>query len=68
MDALGAFRPQTTTEVKVTNSKDDRATTRNVAVINKAFARRFFKNENPLGKHFGPNKIQYATKYEIVGR
>ena len=29
--------------------------------------RRFFKNENPLGKHFGPDKIQYATKYEIVG-
>ena len=33
--------------------KDDKATTRPVAVINEAFARRFFKNENPLGKQFG---------------
>jgi hypothetical protein len=46
---------------------DDNATTRPVAVINEAFARRFFKNENPLGKHFGPDKIQYASRYEIVG-
>src|SRR6202167_112045 len=48
-------------------SDDDTATTRSVAVVNEAFARRFFKNENPLGKHFGPDKIQYASKYEIVG-
>jgi hypothetical protein len=38
--------------------EDDKATTRPVAVINEAFARRFFKNEKPLGKHFGPDKIQ----------
>ena len=36
-------------------TEDDTATTRPVAVINEAFARRFFKNENPLGKHFGPD-------------
>jgi hypothetical protein len=48
-------------------TEDDTATTRPVAVINEAFARRFFKNENPLGKHFGPDKIQYASKDEIVG-
>jgi len=36
-------------------------------VINEAFARRFCKNENPLGKHFGPDKIQYVSRYEIVG-
>jgi hypothetical protein len=33
------------TEVKkVTNSEEDTATTRTVAVVNEAFARRFFKN------------------------
>src|ERR1700678_231905 len=48
-------------------TEDDTAPTRTVAVVNEAFARRFFKNENPLGKHFGPDKIQYASKYEIVG-
>jgi predicted permease len=45
----------------------DTATTRNVAVINEAFARRFFKDQNPIGQHFGPDKIKYASIYEIVG-
>jgi len=45
----------------------DTATTRSVAVINEAFARRFFKNQNPIGQHFGPDKIKYSATYEIVG-
>ncbi len=48
-------------------TEDDTATTRKVAVINEAFAKRFFKNENPIGQHFGPDKIKYAGTYEIVG-
>jgi predicted permease len=48
-------------------TEDDTATTRKVAVINEAFAKRFFKNQNPLGEHFGPDKIKYASTYEIVG-
>jgi putative ABC transport system permease protein len=48
-------------------SDEDTATTRVVAVVNEAFARRFFKGENPIGKHFGPGKIKYAGNYEIVG-
>jgi predicted permease len=48
-------------------SEDDTASTRKVAVINEAFAKRFFKGQNPIGQHFGPDKIQYASKYEIVG-
>jgi putative ABC transport system permease protein len=48
-------------------TEDDTATTRKVAVINEAFAKRFFKDKNPIGEHFGPNKIKYATTYEIVG-
>ncbi len=46
---------------------DDTATTRKVAIINEAFARRFFKNQNPVGQHFGPDKIKYSSTYEIVG-
>jgi predicted permease len=46
---------------------DDTATTRKVAVINEAFAKRFFKNQNPIGQHFGIDKIQYSATFEIVG-
>jgi putative ABC transport system permease protein len=48
-------------------TEDDTASTRNVAVINEAFARKFFKGQNPIGRHFGPDQIKYASKYEIVG-
>ncbi|MGH9643842.1 MAG: ABC transporter permease [Terriglobales bacterium] len=48
-------------------TEEDTATTRNVAVVNEAFAKRFFKDQNPIGQHFGPDKIQYSTTYEIVG-
>lgn len=48
-------------------TEDDTASTRKVAVINEAFAKRFFKGQNPIGQHFGPDKIQYASKYEVVG-
>jgi predicted permease len=48
-------------------TEDDTATTRKVAVVNEAFAKRFFKDKDPIGEHFGPNKIKYASTYEIVG-
>jgi predicted permease len=48
-------------------TEDDTATTRNVAVINEAFAKRFFKNQSPIGQHFGIDRIKYAGTYEIVG-
>jgi predicted permease len=48
-------------------SEEDTSTTRKVAVINEAFAKRFFKNQNPLGQHFGIDKIKYAGTLEIVG-
>jgi predicted permease len=48
-------------------TEEDTAATRNVAVVNEAFAKKFFKNENPIGQHFGPDKIKYAGTYEIVG-
>lgn len=48
-------------------AEQDTATTRPVAVVNEAFVRRFFKDQNPIGQHFGMNRIQYANTYEIVG-
>jgi putative ABC transport system permease protein len=46
---------------------EDTAATRQVAVINEAFAKRFFKDQNPIGQHFGPDLSKYASAYEIVG-
>jgi hypothetical protein len=34
--------------------EEDNSTTRPVAVINEAFARKFFGKQNPIGQHFGP--------------
>ncbi len=48
-------------------TEDDTATTRKVAVINEAFAKRFFKDKNPIGEHFGMDKIQYSNTFEIIG-
>ncbi len=48
-------------------TNDDTAATRDVAVVNEAFVKKFFKNQNPIGQHFGPDKIKYSATYEIVG-
>jgi putative ABC transport system permease protein len=48
-------------------TEDDTASTRNIAVINEAFAKKFFKDQNPIGQHFGIDRIKYSSSYEIVG-
>jgi predicted permease len=51
-----------------TITEQDTATTRNVAVVDEAFVRKFFKKgEEPIGSHFGLNKAQYSGTFEIVG-
>jgi len=45
----------------------DTATSRMVAVVNQAFVKRFFPNEDPIGRHFGTFDQKYAADYEIVG-
>jgi len=45
----------------------DTATAQKVAVVNEAFARKFFPNEDPIGKHFGKDDPSHAGDYEIVG-
>jgi predicted permease len=48
-------------------SEEDTGTTRNVAVVNEAFAKRFFTGQDPVGRHFGLDMPEYSTAYEIVG-
>jgi predicted permease len=51
-----------------TITDQDTATTRNIAVVDEAFVRKFFKKgEEPIGTHFGLNKAQYSDTFEIVG-
>jgi predicted permease len=38
-----------------------------VAVINETFARRFFPDEDPIGKRFGMGDVSHSADYEIVG-
>jgi len=48
-------------------SAQDTANSVHVAVVNEAFARKFFKNEDPIGRHFGQLGIGSERQYEIVG-
>ena len=51
-----------------TISASDTASTRNVAVVDETFVKRFFKaSEEPLGSHFGLDLPQYGATFEIVG-
>ncbi len=45
----------------------DTATSRMVAVVNQAFVKKFFPNEDPIGHHFGVFEQKYASNFEIVG-
>jgi predicted permease len=49
-------------------TEQDTATTQNIAVVNEAFVKRFFKpGEEPLGAHFGLDLPKYSNTFEIVG-
>jgi predicted permease len=48
-------------------TEQDTATSRMVAVVNQAFVKKFFPNEDPIGHHFGTSDQKYASDYEIVG-
>lgn len=48
-------------------TEHDTATSRMVAVVNQAFVKKFFPNEDPIGRHFGVFDQRYASDFEIVG-
>jgi macrolide transport system ATP-binding/permease protein len=45
----------------------DTPSSRRIAVVNDALARKFFPNENPIGKYLGFNGVSHSGDYEIVG-
>jgi predicted permease len=45
----------------------DTATSPQVAVVNQTFVKRFFPNEDPLGRRFGIDFQRYSGSFEIVG-
>ena len=57
----------TPTVVWRANTARDTATSRYVAIINEAFARKFFKGEDPIGRVFGQHGVGSEREYEIVG-
>ncbi len=48
-------------------SRDDTATSQHVAVINEAFAHKFFNHEHPIGKYFAQIGMGTSHEYEVVG-
>jgi len=47
--------------------EEDTPSSRQVAVVNEAFVRKFFAKEDPMGKHFGFGDARNAGDFEIVG-
>jgi len=48
-------------------SESDTAGSQFVAVVNQAFAKKYFPNEDPVGRHFGVYDREDFGAYEIVG-
>ena len=48
-------------------SGEDTSASRQVVVVNEAFARKFFKNEDPIGMHFGNSGPGSSGQFEVVG-
>jgi macrolide transport system ATP-binding/permease protein len=48
-------------------TEQDTAATPLVAVVNQAFVKKFYPNEDPIGKHFGIDDPKYSGSFQIVG-
>jgi predicted permease len=47
--------------------EQDTATSEHVAVVDQAFVKRYFPDQDPLGKHFGQSMPGHSGDYKIVG-
>ena len=47
--------------------EEDKPNARPVAVVNQAFARKYFGSEEPIGKHLGLGGPERSGDYEIIG-
>jgi macrolide transport system ATP-binding/permease protein len=45
----------------------DTATSEPVVVVNQAFAKMFFHDQDPIGQHFGTDSAQYSGAFKIIG-
>ncbi len=50
-----------------TIGEQDTPTSTRVAVVNERFAKKFFKDQDPIGKHFGSDGHGHESDFEIVG-
>jgi macrolide transport system ATP-binding/permease protein len=48
-------------------TEQDTATSPLVAIVNEAFAKKFFPGQDPIGRHFGLDRPEYSGTFEIVG-
>jgi predicted permease len=48
-------------------AESDSSASRPVAIVNESLVRKYFPNEDPLGKHFGMDTSRYAGTFEIIG-
>jgi macrolide transport system ATP-binding/permease protein len=48
-------------------SRDDENGALQVVMVNQAFVKRFFPNQNPIGQRFGMNGPEYSGAFQIVG-
>jgi predicted permease len=50
-----------------TIEEQDTPSSRHITVINETFARKFFSNEDPIGRHLGLGDASHSNDFEIVG-
>jgi len=48
-------------------SEGDTQSAQSVAIVNEAFARRYFPGEDPIGQYFGTEEPRFANAFRVIG-